>query len=177
MNEDNVRFMKDNGVYMVKMGLEDISKNYPKNKNHDKAAALLREHGIYRCLMFMVDALKVNTAKERVAHFNRLAEKFIELKPDMLIGHFLVPLHGTEVWKEYGHLVTEDDYKHFGGGTAFLERDELKRAKLEKALYNVQYDYLTSDFYNQNIRKFDCGDTLHERFEKAGKSLRKGKSL
>lgn len=163
-SEDNVKYMKEHGVYMVCLGLEDITVEYGKNKALDKTCELFHKYGIYVYLSFIVNPTKINTEQKSKAFYEKLLNRFYELKPEMVCGNFLMPFRGTKLWDEYNHLVTPDDYKFYDSKSAFLEKDPVRRAKDEFDMFYYQWLYYTSDFYNQNIRQFAVNDTLYLRF-------------
>ena len=162
--EDNVKYMKEHGVYMVCLGLEDITVEYGKNKALDKTCELFHKYGIYVYLSFIVNPTKINTEQKSKDFYEKLLNRFYELKPEMVCGNFLMPFRGTKLWDEYKYLVTPDDYKFYDSKSAFLEKDPARRAKDEFDMFYYQWLYYTSDFYNQNIRQFAVNDTLYLRF-------------
>ena len=164
LNKETVEFMSKNNVYMVCLGLEDITVEYKKNKKLDNACELLHENGIMTYLSFIVNPLKVNTESQSREFYNRLLQRFYELKPEMICGDFLMPFRGTKIWEEYKELVTEEDYKFYNSKSAFLEKNQEKRRRIEYDMFYYQWLYYTSDFYKNNVRKFDVNDTLHLRF-------------
>lgn len=164
LNEDNIRFMRDHGVYMVCLGLEDITVDYQKNRTLDDVCKLLKEYGIYIYLSFIVNPLKIIGKEKGKEFYTKLMGRFKELAPEMVCGNFLMPFRGTKIWDEYYAFVSEDDYKYFNSKSAFLVKNEVVRTKMEFFMFWYQWQYYTSDFYNQNIRTFAVHDTLHNRF-------------
>lgn len=164
LTEDNIMFMQKCNVYMVCLGLEDITVEYNKNKRLDIACELLHKHGIYVYLSFIVDPLKVKTDIESVTFYTKLIGRFYDLKPEMVCGNFLMPFRGTKLWDEYKDLVTFEDFKYYNSKSAFLEKDLVRRAEDEFDMFRYQWQYYNSYFYNERIRKFDINDTLHLRF-------------
>lgn len=162
--EDNVRFMRDNGVYMICLGLEDVTVDYQKNRELDQTCNLLHRYGIYVYLSFIVNPTKIATRKDSLAFYHRLLTRFQELKPEMVCGNFLMPFRGTKIWDDYKELVTEEDFDHYDSKSAFLEKDPIRRLQDEYNMYYYQHLYYLSDFYNQGIREFETGDTLSLRF-------------
>ena len=163
-NEETVKYMKDNNVYMVCLGLEDITLEYGKNKKLDETCNLFHKYGIKVYLSFIVNPVKINTDKKSDEFYAKLMERFYQLKPEMVCGNFLMPFRGTPLWEEYEDLVTNSDFKYYDSKSAFLEKDAARRAKDEFDMFKIQWLYYMSDFYNQKIRKFDINDTLHLRF-------------
>ena len=96
--------------------------------------------------------------------YNRLLNRFYELKPEMVCGNFLMPFRGTKLWDDYKHLVEEKDFDDYDSKSAFLEKDPERRKKDEFDMFYYQWKYYTSDFYKNNIRRFDTNDTLYLRF-------------
>ena len=162
--EENVKYMKENGVYMVCLGLEDISVEYGKNKELDRTCDLLHKYGIDIYLSFIVNPLKVDTNEKAKDFYSRLLARFYELKPEMVCGNFLMPFRGTKIWDDYKEYVDREDFKSYDSKSAFLEKDKLRRLKDEYDMFYYQWLYYTSDFYNQNIRNFYQYDTLYLRF-------------
>jgi hypothetical protein len=164
LTEENVKFMKANNVYMICLGLEDITVEYGKNKKLDEVCDLLHKYGIYVYLSFIVNPLKVNTDKKADDFYGKLLDRFYKLKPEMVCGNFLMPFRGTKLWDEYSDLVSFDDYKFYDSKSAFLEKDATRRLKDEYDMYYYQSVYYTSDLYNTQVRKFNINDTLYLRF-------------
>ena len=162
--EENVKYMKQHGVYMICLGLEDITVQYGKNKELDKTSKLLHQYGIYVYLSFIVNPTKIDTDEKSEEFYNRLLNRFYELKPEMVCGNFLMPFRGTKLWDEYKHLVEEKDFDDYDSKSAFLEKDPERRKKDEFDMFYYQWKYYTSDFYKNNIRRFDTNDTLYLRF-------------
>lgn len=164
LTEDTVKFMKENNVYMVCLGLEDITVDYAKNKKLDEACNLLHEHNIMVYLSFIVNPLKVRTQEESNDFYSKLLDRFTELRPEMVCGNFLMPFRETKIWNDYKDLVTEEDYDFYNSKSAFLEKDEENRQRMEYEMFYYQWLYYTSDFYKENVRIFQTEDTLHLRF-------------
>lgn len=161
--EENVKYMKDNGVYMVCLGLEDITVEYGKNRELNKTCELLHKYGIYVYLSFIVNPLKINTDEKSKDFYDKLLSRFYELKPEMVCGNFLMPFRGTKLWDEYKDYVDESDFKYYNSKSAFLEKDAARRAKDEFDMFYYQLKYYNSDVY-QSLREFNCNDTLNLRF-------------
>ena len=165
LSEDTVKFMSEHGVYMICLGLEDIDNNYKKNEKLDEACNLLHQYGIMTYLSFIVNPLKVKTEEQSKDFYDRLLNRFYELKPEMVCGNFLMPFRGTKIWDEYKDLVSEEDYNLYNSKSAFLEKDLENRKRIEYEMFYYQLLYYTSDFYRENVRNFDTDDTLRMRFE------------
>lgn len=163
-SEENVKYMKENNVYMICLGLEDITVEYGKNKMLDETCSLLHKYGIYVYLSFIVDPLKVNTDEKSLDFYSKLLNRFNKLKPEMVCGNFLMPFRGTQIWDTYKHLITESDYKYYNSKSAFLEKDLNRRMKDEFEMFYYQWKYFNSDLYNKQVRKFATNDTLYLRF-------------
>lgn len=164
LNSESIKFMAKNNVYMICLGLEDINVNYSKNKNLEQVVLKLKENGIYTYLSFIVNPLNIIGKEKGIEFYSKLMETFYKLKPEMVCGNFLMPFRGTKIWDEYYAYISKDDYKHYDSKTAFLIRNEIVREKMHFFMFWYQYKYYTSDLYNNQIRKFDVHDTLHERF-------------
>lgn len=169
--EENVRFMASHRVYMICLGLEDITVEYKKNDKLTEVCDRLHRYGIKVYLSFIVNPLKINTDSKSDAFYNRLLTRFYELMPEMVCGNFLMPFRGTQIWNEYKHLITPEDYKYYNSKSAFLEKDPIRRAKDEYDMFARQLEYYTSSEYNR-MRTFACGDTLHLRFEELKKQFK-----
>lgn len=163
--EETVKFMKENGVYMICLGLEDITVEYKKNDKLQEVCDRLHRYGIYIYLSFIVNPLKVNTKESSYDFYERLLERVQSLKADMICGNFLMPFRGTKIWDDYKEYVTKEDFKEYDSKSAFLEKDKNIRKEIEYLMFKFQYDYYHSDFYNENCRKFDDNDTLGLRFQ------------
>jgi len=164
LNERKIKLMKERNVYMVCLGLEDITTDYGKNKNLDEVCRLLKKHGIYIYLSFIVNPLKVIGRKEGYEFYKRLMKRFQDLAPEMVCGNFLMPFRGTKIWDEFYPFVDKEDYKHFDSKTAFLIKNKIVREKMHFFMFWYQWLYYTSDFYKNNVRRFFCDDTLSLRF-------------
>lgn len=164
LSSETVKFMKENNVYMVCLGLEDITTEYNKNKRLDEVCKLLHNNGIMVYLSFIVNPLKVKTEKQSFEFYTKLLKRFHDLKPEMVCGNFLMPFRGTKIWEDYKHLVSEEDYDFYNSKSAFLEKNLENRKRMEYDMFYYQWYYYTSEFYQENIRKFDINDTLHMRF-------------
>lgn len=164
ITQEVARYMKDNGVYMICLGLENINTEYKKNANIDNAVKYLKEVGIYTYLSFIVNPLEIIGKEEGESFYGRLMERLFELKPEMITGNFLMPFKGTALWDKYYAFVDESDYKDYDSKSAFLIKNKVVRKKMEFFMFYYQWIYYNSEIYNKEVRKFACGDTLHERF-------------
>lgn len=163
--EETVKFMKENGVYMVCLGLEDITVEYKKNDKLQEVCDRMHKYGIYVYLSFIVNPLKVNTQENSKIFYERLEERVKSLKADMVCGNFLMPFRGTKIWNDYKDYVTEEDFKEYDSKSAFLEKDKIIRKEIEYKMFKFQLDYYHSDFYKNNCREFNNNDTLGLRFK------------
>lgn len=164
LSVETVKFMKENNVYMVCLGLEDITTEYAKNKKLNEVCELLHNNGIMVYLSFIVNPLKVQTEEQSFDFYSKLMKRFYELKPEMVCGNFLMPFRGTKIWDEYKHLISEDDYDLYNSKSAFLEKNMENRKRMEYEMFYYQWCYYTSEFYNKYVRKFEVYDTLYNRF-------------
>ena len=164
LDEETVLKMKENNVYMICLGLEDVLVDYFKNRTLDDACSLLHENDIYVYLSFIVNPLKVKTQQESNYFYQKLLGRFEDLKPEMVCGNFLMPFRGTKIWDDYKYLVTEKDYDFYNSKSAFLEKNLNNRKRMEYEMFYYQNLYYNSDFYKENIRDFRVFDTLHLRF-------------
>ena len=164
ITEKAAAFMKDHGVYMICLGLEDPTKVYTKNNHLDNAVKLLKACGIYVYLSFIVNPLEIIGKQKGEEFYSILTSRFEELAPEMVCGNFLMPFRGTGLWDEYYAFVSRSDYKYYDSKTPFLVRNEVLQEKMKFFMFWYQWKYYTSDFYQKNVRKFDVSDTLHLRF-------------
>lgn len=148
LSKKNVQVFKKNNVYMVCLGLEDITVKYRKNIKLDEACDLLHKNGIYTYLSFIVDPLKINTDKKSDMFYKNLLKRLEDLKPEMVCGNFLMPFRGTPLWNSYKHLVTPGDFQYYNSKSAFLEKDPIRRFVDEYNMFKFQWDYYTSKAYN-----------------------------
>ena len=164
LNEEKIEFMAEHNVYMICLGLEDITVEYKKNINLDKVVKLLKKYGIYTYLSFIVDPLKIIGREAGKKFYEKLMARFYALAPEMICGNFLMPFRGTKIWDKYYAYVSPEDYKYYNSKTAFLIRNPVVREKMHFFMFWYQWLYYTSDFYNNNVREFAVYDTLHLRF-------------
>jgi radical SAM superfamily enzyme YgiQ (UPF0313 family) len=108
LNDDVIEFMAEHNVYMICLGLEDITVSYNKNEKLDEVCSKLKEHGIYTYLSFIVDPLKIVGREKGEDFYNKLINRLESLKPEMICGNFLMPFRGTKIW-DYYYLVSPDD--------------------------------------------------------------------
>lgn len=163
LSDKIVKDLADNNTYMVCLGLEDPTKDYAKNKNLDKAVKRLKDKGIYTYLSFIVDPLEIVGQGKGKHFYEKLYQRFKELKPEMVCGNFLMPFPGTPMWDKYYHLVSKEDFKHYDSKTPFLVKNQIVFNKMKYFMFDIQWKYFTSDMYNKEVRKFDINDTLHLR--------------
>jgi len=164
LNEDIIKTLKKYNVYMICLGLEEITKTYTKNKNLDYVVSLLKKYGIYTYLSFIINPLDVVGENNRKSYFEKLMKRIYELSPEMICGNFLMPFPGTIIWDKYSHLINKSDYKYYNSKIPFLVKDKNEQKQIRLALFNYQYEYYYSDFYNNHIREFN-DDTLWDKIE------------
>jgi radical SAM superfamily enzyme YgiQ (UPF0313 family) len=162
LNEDIIQYMKTHNVYMICLGLEDVTVDYGKNKHLDDVCGLLKKYGIYIYLSFIVNPLKVVGRIAGEEFYQKLMNRFYQLKPEMVCGNFLMPFRGTKIWDDYYQFVSPEDYKFYDSKTAFLVKNPILRQKIHFYMFYYQWMYFTSDQYP---RKFEIEDTLHIRFK------------
>lgn len=175
--EETVKFMKENGVYMICLGLEDITKEYKKNDKLQEVCDRLHRYGIYVYLSFIVNPLSTNTKKKNDLFYKRLLDRVKSLKADMLCGNFLMPFKGTKIYEDFKDYIKDEDYDLFNSKSAFLEKNLEIRKEIEYQMYKFQDDYFHSDFYAKNCRKFDENDTLGLRFKELKEEFSTYKSI
>jgi len=165
LNEEKIKFLKDNGVYLVYIGIEDLSKNYPKNNNVTEVYHLLKKYGIYTKTSLMTNPLLLDTESKETEEFNKISDKLRELKPEVVLLNCLMPFYGTVDWEKYKHIVTEEMMADYEFGKAALIKDPVRRKNFEHSMFKVVNDYYTSQFYKDNVRNFHCGDNLQKHHE------------
>lgn len=173
IDAETASVFKDNGVYMVCMGMENVDQAYRKNARLDEVVGLLKRKGIYTYLSFIVNPLEVVGRQQGEEFYARLTRRLHELKPEMICGNFLMPFRGTGLWDKYYHLVSREDYAMYNSKEPFLVRNETLREKMRFFMFWYQWLYYTSDTYNSWVRTFACGDTLHLRFLELQKRFEK----
>jgi len=164
LKEPALQEMAKQGVYMICLGLEDITVEYTKNRTLDQVVRWMKNNGIMTYLSFIVNPHKVIGREAGKDFYDKLMSRFHELAPEMVCGNFLMPFRGTALWDQYYAFVSPEDYKFYDSKTPFLIRNPIVREKMQFFMFWYQWKYYTSDFYNNNVRKFETGDTLHLRF-------------
>jgi radical SAM superfamily enzyme YgiQ (UPF0313 family) len=172
LSKESIGFMKDNGVYMICLGLEEVNKDYKKNSNIDQVMRWMKERGIYTYLSFIINPLDVVGKEEGKIYYERLMARIYELAPEMICGNFLMPFRGTKIWDKYYAFVSRDDYRNYDSKTPLMIRNEVVKEKMKFFMFWYQWLYYTSEFYNTEVRKFDVGDTLHLKLEDLYKEFR-----
>jgi hypothetical protein len=170
---EDVVYLQQNGVYMVCLGLEDVTVSYSKNKKLENAISMLKKVGIFTYLSFIVNPLEVIGREAGENYYGKLMQAFHDLKPEMVCGNFLMPFPGTKMWDQYYAYVSKDDYKYYDSKTPFMIRNEVLREKMKFYMFWYQWKYYTSDFYQKEVRHFYQEDTLHLRFEELNEHFRK----
>lgn len=162
LTDQAVEFMAEHGVYMCCLGLEDIMKEYRKNRELDLVCERLHKAGIYVYLSFIVDPVTLHHREAERNFYQRLTQRFNELHPEMVCGNFLMPFKGTPLWDQYKEVVSPaEDFPQYDSKSAFLEKDPGRRAEMEYNMFKVQWDYYRGGEYP---REFHTGDTLENRF-------------
>jgi radical SAM superfamily enzyme YgiQ (UPF0313 family) len=164
LKKDVIEVMAKNNVFMVCLGLEDPTKEYAKNKDLIEVVKTLKQNKIMTYLSFIVDPLRIVGKEEGKAFYKKLMDCFYEIAPEMVCGNFLMPFRGTKIWDNYYQYVSRENYKDYTTKEPFLVKNEILREKMKFFLFWYQWLYYTSDFYNENVRKFATRDTLHLRF-------------
>ena len=164
LNEERIEFMRDRGVYMICLGLEDPTKSYSKNKTLDHVVDICKQHGMYTYLSFIVNPLEIIGKEQAQKFYEILMNRIYELRPEMVCGNFLMPFRGTKLWDKYYAHVSEDDYAHYDSKTPFLVKNAVLQEKMKFFMFWYQWVYYTSDVYNKNVRQFAVNDMLHLRF-------------
>lgn len=172
LSKESIGFMKAHGVYMICLGLEEVTKNYQKNRSLDQVVAWLKESGIYTYLSFIVNPLDIIGKDEGAAYYDRLMARINELAPEMICGNFLMPFRGTKIWDKYYAFVSREDYKNYDSKTPLMIRNEIVREKMQFFMFWYQYLYYTGEFYNTKVRKFDVEDTLHLKMKELHNEFR-----
>ncbi len=169
LNEDLVRQLGDFGWHSLNFGLEDVGKNYRKNKLLQRAADNCRENGIGVVLSFIVNP-DGKTQDEARANYQALYQAFNELKPWQVCANFLMPMPGTAIWEQYKSRITEADFDKFDSKTPILCPPDLVEWH-RRMIVAVQLKYYYSKLYNTQVRRFENGDTLHLRIEELKKEF------
>jgi len=163
LKEEDVKFMSEHNVYMICLGLEDITVTYAKNVKLIEVCKLLKKYKIYIYLSFIVNPLKIIGQEAAINFYTLLFDRINEICPEMICGNFLMPFRGTKVWDEYYAFVSEEDYNSYDSKSAFLIKNKVLRQKMEFFMFWYQYKYYLSDEY-KNVRDFNCNDMLQLRF-------------
>lgn len=162
LTKETVRELKNRKVWMVSLGLEDVTKEYTKNRNLDSAVRNLKNAGVYTDISFIINPAFRQGFVDGI--LDKLMERLKCYMPERICGNFLIPYPGTKVWNEYKFMLKYEDYPYMTGKYALLEPDYLIRNDLEEKLIQFQLDYFMSKEYNQ-VRNFECNDTLHNIFK------------
>ena len=165
LNEEKIKFLKENGVHLVYIGIEDLSKDYPKNNNVAEVYRLLKKYGIYTKTSLITNPLLLDTESKETEEFKKISDKLTELKPQVVLLNSLMIFRGTPLWQQYKHLVTEEVMVDYEFGKAALIQDPVRRKKFEHSMFKVVDDYYTSPFYRENVRNFFCGDNVQKFHE------------
>ena len=159
--EDIAKHLAECGWHSLNFGLEDIGVKYNKNRNVFKAVENCRKYNLKYNMSFIVN--EHNKTQEQLrANYKALYQAFCDYKPSQLNANFMMPLPGTELWKEFGHLFKQEDYDKFDSKTPLFSSGALADWN-KRMLVAVQLKYYYSKIYNTEVRKFDCGDNLYKR--------------
>lgn len=163
LNEDLVRQLGEVGWHSLNFGLEDVGKNYRKNRLLKQATENCRKNGVGVVLSFIVNP-DGKTQEEARVNYQTLYEAFCDLKPWQVCANFLMPMPGSAIWDQYKDRVSESDFNKYDSKTPILCPPELVEWH-KRMIIAVQLKYYYSRYYNSNVRRFECGDTLHLRIK------------
>jgi radical SAM superfamily enzyme YgiQ (UPF0313 family) len=161
VTKETVRILKKNRVWMVSMGMEDITMQYPKNRNLHNAIKILKDADIFVDLSFIINPSTLKNINEEMELFRQIKRKLFSYMPERICGNFLIPFPGTMISKKYH--IKPNKYRLMTGKSAILSKNKNQKNRLERMLINIQLDYFMSSEYNE-MREFQCGDTLHDIF-------------
>jgi radical SAM superfamily enzyme YgiQ (UPF0313 family) len=161
IREDVVKHLAQNGWHSLNFGLEDVGVGYRKNKLLKQACENCRRHGIQVVLSFIVNDDGKSIA-EATANYRALYDAFCDLKPSQVCANFLMPMPGSGLWSQYKNRIAENDFSKYDSKTPILCAPELVEWH-KRMIVAVQLAYYYSDVYQKEVRKFECGDTLHLR--------------
>lgn len=156
-----LKLLKDSGWHSLNIGLEDVGVKYKKNLNLKVGVENIHRNGLKHVMSFIVNDDGKTEAEAR-ANYNALYEAFVDLKPLQVCANFLMPFPGTKIYDNYKHRPEAQDFDKFDSKTPIFSTGPFAEWH-KKMLVAVQMKYYMSDSYNKNVRKFDCGDTLHLR--------------
>ena len=100
------------------------------------------------------------TREQAAANYRALYDSFCDYMPAQVCANFLMPFPGTALWSRYKMRIQESDFDKFDSKTPLFSSDVAWHKRMIVAL---QLKYYYSDVYNQKVRTFECGDTLHLR--------------
>jgi radical SAM superfamily enzyme YgiQ (UPF0313 family) len=169
LDKEKIQLLKENNTHIICLGLENPSLSYPKNQKLVEICNLLHEYNIYIYLSYIYDPLY----SDKNSYYSELEKILKILKPTMITANFLMPFPKTKIWSKYAHLINEKDYKYYNSKEPFIIRNNEINKELKYDLWKFQIDYYTSTIY-KDIRNFECGDTLHIRFQELDKQFNKG---
>lgn len=159
--EDILKELAEIGWHSFNFGLEDIGVKYNKNSNIKQTTDNCRKYGLKYNMSFIIND-HAKTKEQLQQNYNSLYEAFIDYKPSQVNANFMMPLPGTELWKEFGHLFKENDFDKFDSKTPLFSSGELAEWN-KRMLVAVQLKYYYSDIYNKEVREFSCNDNLYKR--------------
>jgi radical SAM superfamily enzyme YgiQ (UPF0313 family) len=160
-NPELVRHLADCGWHSLNFGLEDVNQVYRKNKRLADATENCRRYGMQAVLSFIVNDDRKSRDEAR-ANYQALYEAFCDLKPAQVCANFLMPFPGTGLWPAYRDRITAADYAKYDSKTPLFSRGE-DAVWHKRMIVAIQLKYYYSRLYNEQVRTFECGDTLHLR--------------
>lgn len=97
----DAEFMRENDVYCISLGLEDINKNYSKNANITEVCRELYANGIGVNIGYIVNPEDlINPESERIT-IEKLHSILYDLRPINVFRSFLRIMYGTNLYYEY----------------------------------------------------------------------------
>lgn len=169
LNEDLVRQLGQLGWHSLNFGLEDVGKNYKKNRLLKQATENCRRNGVGVVLSFIVNPDGKSQEQAR-SNYQALYQAFCDLRPWQVCANFLMPMPGSAIWEQYKDRVSEKDFDKYDSKTPILCPPELVEWH-KRMIVAVQLKYYYSRFYNTNVRRFECGDTLHLRISELAREF------
>ncbi len=155
---ESIRVLAEAGWHSLNFGLEDIGKEYRKNRELASTVKACREHGIDRVFSFIIDD-RGDTQDSARARYHALYAAFCDYLPAQVCANFLMPFPGSRLYEQMGPGRPRDFSRYdsktplFSGELADWHR---------RMCVALQWKYYTSAAYAAE-RDFFCGDLLHLR--------------
>lgn len=155
---ESVRALAEAGWHSLNFGLEDIGKEYRKNRELGATVELCRAHGIRRVLSFIIDDRgdTMGSARER---YRALHAAFCDYLPAQVCANFLMPFPGSRLYETMGPGRPRD-FSRYDSKTPLFSGELAEWHR--RMCVALQWSYYTSDAYAAE-REFFCGDLLELR--------------